>query len=106
MAEEMVFVFSDGELRVLQTWNLSVGVGEWAAGWPESIFFYGEIATETPLTPGEELLWDIFGKPEKMYLVCNSCGEAFDEIETAYSHDYPESDCGDSFRIAPESEAM
>jgi hypothetical protein len=27
MAEEMVFVFSDGELRVLQTWNLSVGVG-------------------------------------------------------------------------------
>jgi hypothetical protein len=39
MAEEMVFVFSDGELRVLQTWNLSVGVGEWAAGWPESIFF-------------------------------------------------------------------
>lgn len=31
--------FIDGPLSVLQEQNLSVGVGEWAAMWPDVIFF-------------------------------------------------------------------
>ncbi len=49
---------------------------------------------------------------EKLYLVCNGCGEAFDEIQTAQEHGQfvPGMDpswCGeDGFAILPESEAF
>ncbi len=48
---------------------------------------------------------------EKMYLVCNGCGEAFDDIQAAHQHGAsdPQSKtwCGDDgFVILPESEAM
>jgi hypothetical protein len=43
---ELIFVIDpDGEIGVLHTWNLSVSVGEWAALWPESIFFIGEVVS-------------------------------------------------------------
>jgi len=48
---------------------------------------------------------------EKQYLVCNGCGEAFDDITAAHEHGVsdPQSKtwCGDNgFVILPESEAM
>ena len=49
---------------------------------------------------------------EKQYLVCNGCGEAFDNITAAYEHGVyipgPDNSwCGDEgFVIAPESEAL
>lgn len=49
--------------------------------------------------------WLITDEDEKMHLVCD-CGEAFDTIETAAVHRYGDDDCGLSFRILPESEAM
>jgi hypothetical protein len=49
---------------------------------------------------------------EKQYLVCNGCGEAFDNITAAYEHGVyipgPDNSwCGEEgFVIAPESEAL
>jgi hypothetical protein len=49
---------------------------------------------------------------EKRYLVCNGCGEAFDNITAAYEHGVyipgPDNSwCGEEgFVIAPESEAL
>ena len=43
-------------------------------------------------------------QPEQMYLVCDSCGEAFDSIETAAVHDPSGHEA--LWRILPESEAM
>jgi hypothetical protein len=41
---------------------------------------------------------------EKMYLVCDDCGEAFDSIDTASGHKCGSEDA--AFYITPESEAF
>ena len=45
---------------------------------------------------------------EKLFLVCRSCGEAFDEFATAKAHESdPEFiDCDEGYDIKPESEAF
>ena len=49
---------------------------------------------------------------EKQYLVCDNCGEAFDDIIPAYEHGTADLSgsagwCGDNgFSIVPESEAL
>ena len=43
---------------------------------------------------------------EKLYLVCRQCGEAFDEIGTAASHEPGTCGSDQGFDILPESEAL
>jgi ribosomal protein L31 len=46
---------------------------------------------------------------EKLFLVCDSCGEAFDEMTTAKDHEVTceaESDNRIEYSILPESEAF
>lgn len=44
---------------------------------------------------------------EPLYLVCDSCGEAFDAMNTADSHEQTTPECsGTSFTIKTESEAF
>lgn len=42
---------------------------------------------------------------EKLYLVCQECGEAFDEIATAKAHEPYGYYCS-TYELLPESEAM
>jgi len=44
---------------------------------------------------------------EKLYLVCENCGEAFDELQAAKAHEIFMG-CEDEtvYRVLPESEAM
>lgn len=39
----VVMVLCDGELSVLKEGNLSVSLNEWAAMWPNEIYFFAEI---------------------------------------------------------------
>ncbi len=63
-----------------------------------------------PLRP--KTVSDYEDEVEKLYLVCNGCGEAFDSIEAAQQHGTADLSgsagwCGeDGFVIQPESEAM
>lgn len=43
---------------------------------------------------------------EKLYLVCQECGEAFDEITTAKAHEPNGQYYCSTYELLPESEAM
>jgi hypothetical protein len=76
------------------------------------VYFYNEyLGTNDRLSVYADVPVEVEDEVEKLYLVCNSCGEAFDEIQTAHEHGAsdPQSKtwCGDDgFVIAPESEAL
>lgn len=44
-------------------------------------------------------------EPEKWYVVCETCGEAFDEIGYAKAHELS-CDTNTSYEVKPESEAL